>query len=322
MSVTQIDLPELNHPEVGVFFKHDLSIPKELVQPLFDLPRATLIEDLCALLKHATEHVEAYSAMDWNAESHEFVLHSFWMLTDLKAKEALPNLLTFLGAYEDHNLDVFLGDYLIENMWEIIYVLGEHDVSSLEAFAFNPNHYSFARGEILTAITHIALYQPARRAAMVQWYVDLFDKIIQSPSVYEKDYDFVTAAVGENFLLQADELLPQIEKIHELDLIDEMAHGDWKGFQEHYANPYERKRPLIASIYERYEDALKTWHYYRMKYEEKYRKKHTYTPPSPPKFAWDTEKQGTLKHEKKKVGRNEPCPCGSGKKYKKCCLKK
>jgi len=22
-----------------------------------------------------------------------------------------------------------------------------------------------------------------------------------------------------------------------------------------------------------------------------------------------------------KVGRNEPCPCGSGKKYKKCCLK-
>ena len=24
----------------------------------------------------------------------------------------------------------------------------------------------------------------------------------------------------------------------------------------------------------------------------------------------------------KKVGRNEPCPCGSGKKYKKCCLRK
>ncbi|NLC12153.1 MAG: hypothetical protein GX767_07880, partial [Firmicutes bacterium] len=23
----------------------------------------------------------------------------------------------------------------------------------------------------------------------------------------------------------------------------------------------------------------------------------------------------------KKVGRNEPCPCGSGKKYKKCCGK-
>jgi uncharacterized protein YecA (UPF0149 family) len=26
--------------------------------------------------------------------------------------------------------------------------------------------------------------------------------------------------------------------------------------------------------------------------------------------------------KKKKIGRNAPCPCGSGKKYKKCCLDK
>lgn len=25
---------------------------------------------------------------------------------------------------------------------------------------------------------------------------------------------------------------------------------------------------------------------------------------------------------KEKTGRNDPCPCGSGKKYKKCCLDK
>ncbi|HAO21754.1 MAG: hypothetical protein BWK80_28225 [Desulfobacteraceae bacterium IS3] len=25
---------------------------------------------------------------------------------------------------------------------------------------------------------------------------------------------------------------------------------------------------------------------------------------------------------KQKIGRNDPCPCGSGKKYKKCCLMK
>ncbi len=27
----------------------------------------------------------------------------------------------------------------------------------------------------------------------------------------------------------------------------------------------------------------------------------------------------TVKKDAKKVGRNDPCPCGSGKKYKKCC---
>ena len=28
----------------------------------------------------------------------------------------------------------------------------------------------------------------------------------------------------------------------------------------------------------------------------------------------------TIKRDKPKIGRNEPCPCGSGKKYKRCCL--
>jgi preprotein translocase subunit SecA len=31
------------------------------------------------------------------------------------------------------------------------------------------------------------------------------------------------------------------------------------------------------------------------------------------------EKPETIRREGKKVGRNDPCPCGSGKKYKKCC---
>lgn len=30
----------------------------------------------------------------------------------------------------------------------------------------------------------------------------------------------------------------------------------------------------------------------------------------------------TVVRKKKKIGRNEPCPCGSGKKFKKCCIEK
>jgi len=30
----------------------------------------------------------------------------------------------------------------------------------------------------------------------------------------------------------------------------------------------------------------------------------------------------TVRRDGKKVGRNDPCPCGSGKKYKRCCLPK
>ncbi len=30
----------------------------------------------------------------------------------------------------------------------------------------------------------------------------------------------------------------------------------------------------------------------------------------------------TIRKEDAEPGRNDPCPCGSGKKYKQCCLKK
>ncbi len=43
--------------------------------------------------------------------------------------------------------------------------------------------------------------------------------------------------------------------------------------------------------------------------------------------AIDASQQGDVKVEPirnrgQRVGRNDPCPCGSGKKYKQCCLRK
>ena len=32
--------------------------------------------------------------------------------------------------------------------------------------------------------------------------------------------------------------------------------------------------------------------------------------------------KGETIYKEKKIGRNERCPCGSGKKYKKCCIDK
>lgn len=40
-----------------------------------------------------------------------------------------------------------------------------------------------------------------------------------------------------------------------------------------------------------------------------------------PSFVTDKMRIDGQQHKKKKIGRNEPCPCGSGKKYKRCCGK-
>ena len=48
--------------------------------------------------------------------------------------------------------------------------------------------------------------------------------------------------------------------------------------------------------------------------------------PDEPEDVSDLEKalnpQGRTEAKQPKPGRNDPCPCGSGKKYKKCCLGK
>lgn len=51
------------------------------------------------------------------------------------------------------------------------------------------------------------------------------------------------------------------------------------------------------------------------RYYEKYpdrRKKEPIT-------QWDSDTEGTYVRSQPKIGRNDPCPCGSGKKYKNCC---
>jgi hypothetical protein len=39
---------------------------------------------------------------------------------------------------------------------------------------------------------------------------------------------------------------------------------------------------------------------------------------APPRVGGDDATPKTVRRDEPKVGRNDPCPCGSGKKYKKC----
>ena len=53
-------------------------------------------------------------------------------------------------------------------------------------------------------------------------------------------------------------------------------------------------------------------------YEKEYRSIREPDEPGPQKVSLPAAPGGTIT-KGRKIGRNEPCPCGSGKKYKKCC---
>jgi hypothetical protein len=50
-------------------------------------------------------------------------------------------------------------------------------------------------------------------------------------------------------------------------------------------------------------------------------KRNVPTPPVPTPMPDSEEVAGQVRQTKPRVGRNDPCPCGSGKKFKKCCAR-
>lgn len=69
-------------------------------------------------------------------------------------------------------------------------------------------------------------------------------------------------------------------------------------------------RSRLQKDYDRLESMMSGGFYYK---EYPHRRRPTGS------VSWDSEKAGTFVRGQKKIGRNDPCPCGSGKKYKNCC---
>lgn len=105
-------------------------------------------------------------------------------------------------------------------------------------------------------------------------------------------------------LFEMDYMIPQLEI-----LIKDLEAGKLKGNEDmlpyfHNRGPWDEYYPELEDLFEKPEDNFR-------EREENLK-------------AFLSNEVAAEKSDApsyKKVGRNEPCPCGSGKKYKKCCLK-
>ena len=69
------------------------------------------------------------------------------------------------------------------------------------------------------------------------------------------------------------------------------------------------------------EKLLKDYNRYAAYYDglTPYYEEYPHRQPKAGEIQWDSEENGSYRRQNKKIGRNDPCPCGSGKKYKNCC---
>ncbi len=311
--------PVFNHPEIEILYQYDMRIPQDKVAALLALPRRTLIQDLNTVLEDTIRRHEWFQKQEWNESSHDFPIHALWLLADLKATESLPQIFRLLKQGKKL-LDYWFADMLTESFWNPIYHIANANLDSLSPFLQEENINTYCKSAVATVAEQVGFHQPERRQEVIQWYEKILVYLLDN-----KDNEALLDMTLNGFLindllqLRAKESLPIIEKMFQANIVDTLFSGDFKGVQEGMNQPPRlyHARELFNNIFERYDDALKNWSYYQKKTSKapKLPQSSTVSKPLPSPAIF---KKPTYK----KVGRNESCPCGSGKKYKKCCLRK
>ena len=314
--------PTFTHPEVEVLYQKGLDIEPEVIEQLLALPRETLIKDLLTVLWDAAKRYEYFkkeiSKEGWNEDTHNFSLHAFSLLSELKATEALPDILEF-WKQDDEIMDFWFSDLITEIHWEFFYHLGNKQLETLKAFMLTPNIETYHKNSISESVYHVALYQPERRGEVIEWYQEVLAYMLEAkdnPAVSDPSLNgLIIWDILEN--LRAPELLPFIKELYDADLVDQLMLNSYDSIEaemlEKGGDP--EGKTLHANTIELYR-YLSNWG--EPVEKELFSPKTQDTSPTQ-KFE---PGHAPVIRSTVKIGRNEPCPCGSGKKYKKCCWNK
>lgn len=308
-----IDFPDFNHPEVRAFYEHDLYIPKEKVEAILQLPRETLIEDMETIIMDTIQRDKFFR--DWEDKDHwwSFNFHALWVLAELEAVEAFPTVFKLLEQSEVFG-EYWWGEYSTEGLDEIYYLLANNKLEEFKAIVLAPGYW-IHRIIPSNIAKQIFLNHPEREQEVLDWYHAIFDAFLEMEDENEAlEPDVICSMIVSLISIQADEFLPKIKVLYERGFIYDGYVGNMESIESDIKNPKYRgeKRDLKKSIYERYEE-VRRWAGYQMKYN-----KEAYEAERAKRFS----STSTPIRKSEKISRNAPCPCGSGKKYKKCCLKK
>lgn len=309
------DSPEFNHPEIKLLYQQGIDITSDVIDQILNLPRTTLIEDLVTVLNDGIERFTFFENQGWEEEKTSFIFHAINLLTELNAVEQLPAVLNTLRQSDDY-LEFFINDFLTECIWMSIYKLGENQLNTLENFMKEPAIYTYCRSAVSEAIAQILIDNKERRNEVIQWYAAIFEFYKNADIVNNViDSDLIGLMIADVVDLKGVELLPEITALFKLNYVSIGICGDLEAVKHDInSSQIEVQKREILTMKEMYHDILTTW---AGNFNEEEDSSPSHFDSLPQESPFNVQK--TIA-SKQKVGRNDPCPCGSGKKYKKCCL--
>ncbi|PHV10578.1 hypothetical protein CSQ89_15505 [Chitinimonas sp. BJB300] len=239
-------------------------------------------------------------------------LYAMHLLAALRETQAFAPMMQLLRL-EGETLEDLLGDHLTEGAPRALAATCPQDEAALQALAADRTAYFWSRSAALRALTLRSLEGDYPREKLLAWLEAegtreaerMMDEGLQPEQGTHTDYLCELVVSMEE--IGAHELTAQIAQWFEDGLIDDA----FLSFEESKTRLTRSWQACIA------EELDHGWGYPRDIIGEIGRWACFHDDEDDEET--ERESQAPIKREAPKVGRNDPCPCGSGKKYKKCC---
>jgi len=305
--------PKFDNPETEWLYTHGLYIGEKKLEKILSLPRESIISDLERVLQDSIDRYAYFSELveseGWDEEKMNFVVHAFYLLGELKASESIESIINVLSQSGEY-LEFYFGDFTTSGIWEPVYKILNHDLNSCKQFVMKPGIDTYAKTLFSDIAEQIVHHQPERKTEVLNWFKDIIHFLLNSKIEDNViDSDMIGLLICNVIDIEGKDLLPGIELLFEKGVVSTGICGKLDEVKDSFERPdnYSKKKDILP-IAKRYDEITTTWAGYTE--DEEY---------NSPLEDFDEPVMLPIRTESK-VGRNDPCPCGSGKKYKKCCL--
>ena len=293
--------PDFENPLVNLLYRYNKTINRDILNQIILLPRESVIKDLEMILIDSVARIE-YHKDHKDVNSSFAPLHALSLLSVMQAEEALDTLLKILRQAEDY-YDFWFDDFFTAEFWQFIYRMGQNRLERLRDFIIEPNRYRYARTAVCTALKHIAYYQPERKEEVIKWYQETLQYMFDHQNDRDVfDHYVYRTLFGHIINIAGREHLALVLPLYDANLIEKRERLSEFDIKVRLSRPLSVS--LFQTLYTSIDQYYEMWKSY-FKTDSNYKEL----------------KKDDVKQTKPatKTGRNDPCPCGSGKKFKKCC---
>lgn len=260
---------------------------------------------LIEILKNVLSDPDKYVGFD-DLQDH---IYSLMLLGHFRESKAHKVIIDLFSLPDDIPHELF-GDLTTNDLPTILLRTCGGSFELIKSMALNKDADDYCRVSALNALAYAVVDGIAPREEVLSFFGTLF-----TGNEADEMSDFWSLLATIVWKLYPEEIMDTIKQAYEDGLIFPGMIG-YEDFKEALEDGKEKclgrlKNDLERRSLDDIHDSMSWWACFKQDKKK-----------SVPNDAPLTSKVTTFKKKAKKIGRNAPCPCGSGKKYKKCCLNK